>query len=269
MPPVLVWSTTAGNLSFYLSGVSSAQFHICSVPAEVLHCPACGAAVASTAVHCDYCGASLASVACPSCFGLTFAGAMFCSHCGAPISRTQVDGASGQRCPRCQVEMQTVTLGGSTIRECPQCVGLWLDPETLRQICTQQEKQAAILAIAPRPDAPNQAIPIRYVPCPVCHNLMNRANFARASGIIVDVCKPHGTWFDKDELRHAVEFIRAAGMEKARAHELADIEEQRRLLAAQQSAASALTVSVTDIHTRANTNPYSTVVDILNILLGD
>ena len=45
---------------------------------------------------------------------------------------------------------------------------------------------------------------------------MNRVNFAKCSDVIVDVCKGHGTWFDKDELRQIVEFIRGGGMEQSR-----------------------------------------------------
>jgi hypothetical protein len=28
---------------------------------------------------------------------------------------------------------------------------------------------------------------------------MNRVNFAEYSGVVVDVCREHGTWFDADE----------------------------------------------------------------------
>jgi len=194
---------------------------------------------------------------------LTFAGSKFCSHCGAALSRTEVAGATGLLCPRCKEDMKTVTVGDSTVRECPKCVGLWLDPETLRQICTLQEKQAAVLARPPGQEGPGNTLPIRYIPCPLCHQLMNRMNFGRASGIIVDVCKAHGTWFDQDELRHAVEFIRAGGMEKARTRELADIEDQRSRLAAENSAAS-MTISVTNYS--SSTSPGSVVSDILRIL---
>ena len=44
----------------------------------------------------------------------------------------------------------------------------------------------------------------------------------------MDVCKPHGTWFDKDELRRIVEFIRAGGIEKARLDEIDELGRQRR-----------------------------------------
>jgi hypothetical protein len=57
---------------------------------------------------------------------------------------------------------------------------------------------------------------------------MNRVNFALGSHLVLDVCKPHGTWFDKHELRRMVEFIRAGGLEKARAHQIAQLQEERR-----------------------------------------
>jgi Zn-finger nucleic acid-binding protein len=61
---------------------------------------------------------------------------------------------------------------------------------------------------------------VAYAPCPVCKSLMNRVNFAHTSGVIVDVCTSHGTWFDADELRRVLEFISAGGLEAARAREL-------------------------------------------------
>lgn len=59
---------------------------------------------------------------------------------------------------------------------------------------------------------------------------MNRINFARCSGVIVDVCKGHGTWFDRDELREILEFIRNGGFELARQKEKLEIERERQQL---------------------------------------
>src|SRR5207247_2486664 len=64
--------------------------------------------------------------------------------------------------------------------------------------------------------------------------LMNRVAFAHCSRVVVDVCKAHGTWFDKDELRRIVEFIRAGGLEAARADEIAELERKRQELRAAQ-----------------------------------
>jgi Zn-finger nucleic acid-binding protein len=43
---------------------------------------------------------------------------------------------------------------------------------------------------------------------------MTRTNFAGHSGIVVDVCREHGTWFDRGELGSALEFVRAGGLER-------------------------------------------------------
>jgi Zn-finger nucleic acid-binding protein len=59
---------------------------------------------------------------------------------------------------------------------------------------------------------------------------MNRVNFARCSGIVVDVCKGHGTWFDRDELQQIVEFIRGGGLEAARAKEKQQLSVERQEL---------------------------------------
>ena len=66
---------------------------------------------------------------------------------------------------------------------------------------------------------------------------MNRINFARCSGVIVDICKGHGTWFDRDELSRIVEFVRGGGLEAARSKEKTQLEEARRQLEVEQLAA--------------------------------
>ena len=212
-----------------------ATYHQTTMPADTLRCPSCGAAVSSQATRCDFCNATLATVTCPSCFGTMFADAKFCSHCGAKGNRTEAAGKNPQLCPRCQAAMNEVTVGSTTVLECARCEGIWVDVDTLQQIVADREKQALVSNV---PSALNQPLEvektIRYVPCPVCHELMNRVQFAQCSHVIVDVCKPHGTWFDKDELQRAVQFIRAGGLDKARAQQIDQLkEEQRRLAVAQ------------------------------------
>ena len=75
---------------------------------------------------------------------------------------------------------------------------------------------------------------VHYIPCPVCSSFMNRVNFAHCSHVVVNICKAHGTWFDKDQLRRIVEFIRAGGMEKARQEEIQELEHKRTQLASAQ-----------------------------------
>ena len=44
---------------------------------------------------------------------------------------------------------------------------------------------------------------------------MQRKNFARRSGIIVDWCGKHGTWLDADELEDLASYILAGGLDSA------------------------------------------------------
>jgi Zn-finger nucleic acid-binding protein len=106
---------------------------------------------------------------------------------------------------------------------------LWVSVETFNEICADRDKQAAVLGGASPPPAPLDptVAEVRYLPCPECHTLMNRVNFAGHSGVIIDVCRGHGTWFDRDELQHIVEFIRAGGLEESRARELERLEAAR------------------------------------------
>ncbi len=201
------------------------------MPAETLNCPMCGAPASTEATRCEHCGARLATVACPSCFGMMFVGQKFCPHCGAKAARTEVPGATRQLCPRCRVEMNAVAVGHTNLRECPRCEGTWVDADSLQQICTDRERQAAVLGMAsplPASESGELEEKVRYLPCPVCTKLMNRVNFAHCSHVVVDVCSQHGTWFDRDELRRIVEFIRAGGLEAARAREIEQLEQQRR-----------------------------------------
>ena len=199
--------------------------------AETLNCPMCGTSAASDATACEHCGARLATVACPSCFGMIFEGAKFCSHCGARVERTDVTAGAPLPCPRCRVNLGAAVVGNTNLLECGKCAGIWMDTTSLQQICADREKQAAVLGMAvPLPADSNAIETVRYVPCPICNDLMNRVNFAHCSHVIVDVCGKHGTWFDKDELRKVIEFIRAGGMEKARDQEMSALQHERSLL---------------------------------------
>ncbi|MEW6111309.1 MAG: zf-TFIIB domain-containing protein, partial [Thermodesulfobacteriota bacterium] len=101
--------------------------------------------------------------------------------------------------------------------------------------------------------------------CPVCRTMMNRRNFIRVSGVIVDVCRPHGIWFDAGEMEKIMDFIARGGMRKAREAEREiekDEELQRKLrgerilhesggnaLFSDGAASSGVTIDLTDMIT--------------------
>jgi hypothetical protein len=41
-------------------------------------------------------------------------------------------------------------------------------------------------------------------------------HYGRRSGVIIDVCRNHGIWFDADELPRILEWIRQGGLAQAR-----------------------------------------------------
>jgi Zn-finger nucleic acid-binding protein len=164
-----------------------------------------------------------------------FAGSRFCAHCGAEATREHVEEDHAPfECPRCREAMQALRLGSTVARECAQCGGLWLDPDSLQGLVNAREEGAGVVsALAAR--IPLNAAPpdvVRYIPCPCCGKLMNRSNFARSSGVILDVCKAHGVWLDRGELQRVLGFVESGGLTVARAREREElIEEQRRLTA--------------------------------------
>jgi len=208
--------------------------------AETLNCPNCGAAISAESANCQYCESKMATIACGSCFGMMFIGSRHCPHCGVAASQATPSQLSVLKCPRCKVDMSAISIGGEVMRECEHCNGLWLEVSAFDRICANREQQSAVLggaSVAPtsklHPDSNSEKV--RYIPCPQCGQLMNRINFACCSGVIVDVCKGHGTWFDESELREIVEFIRGGGLELARQKEKHELESERQKLASMQA----------------------------------
>ena len=156
-----------------------------------------------------------------------FADAEFCGSCGTRRSR-QAEPASAP-CPGCRGSLHAVSVGDVGILECTECDGLWLDAAAFERICADREAQAAVIH-GGEPRAPGIEKRVSYRPCVRCGTMMNRVNFARLSGTIVDVCKGHGTFLDAGELQAVVNFIQGGGLDRARQRQIEDLREQERLL---------------------------------------
>ena len=204
--------------------------------ARTLRCPGCGAAADPDAGRCGYCRARLATVSCPSCFARIFDGAAFCPACGARRTRTET-GGEGTSCPGCQSVMTLVEVGETPILECRGCDAAWVDRDVFEALCASREARAAVLPSL-HAATPNRALPkVQYRKCLRCGSMMNRVNFGRLSGTIVDTCRGHGVFLDAGELHAIVTFIQGGGLDRARARELEEIREERRRL--EQARASA------------------------------
>lgn len=232
-----------------------------------LQCPNCGASAAEDAHKCDYCGSVLSLTACPSCFGAIFKGMRYCPNCGAPVSRQTVAQDRKHKCPRCEVILTPVLIARTPIEECGSCGGIWLDRDIFQSILDDKERQEKIRVYPssgetgdPQSTQPNGRM---YVPCPECGELMLRKNFLGCSGVVVDWCKQHGTWFDRRELQQIINFIQEGGFQKARALELAKLqEEQNRLkeMKATQNLEQLQAMSLLSLHSHED---HETMADVL------
>lgn len=167
---------------------------------------------------------------------------MNCVHCGAPLPAKTIrcpycdalndvdlrtmqqnlgkEAASDRKCPRCDMLMKSVDLGidGTFyIERCDRCLGLFFDPgelEHVLDVSTQPPDQAdrELLNAMVEEGHINQGRPVKYVKCPVCHELMNRKVYGAKSGVIVDICRDHGVWLDGGELAQLVKWANAGGL---------------------------------------------------------
>jgi Zn-finger nucleic acid-binding protein len=196
-----------------------------------LHCPNCGGPAAPGDAACKYCHAPLATVSCPTCFALMFEGAIYCQSCGARRARTS-GGTRTAPCPACKGTMREIEIGTTAVLECDGCQGTWIDARTFEELCADREAQAAVLhQLTPRERRAAETT-VRYRKCVTCGTMMNRLNFSKTSGTVVDVCKGHGTFLDAGELHQIVTFIRGGGLERARQRQIDDLHEEERALRA-------------------------------------
>jgi len=70
---------------------------------------------------------------------------------------------------------------------------------------------------------------VRYRKCPSCGEPMLRRNFHGSSGVVVDVCGPHGIWLDRGELATLIEFASTGAMAKADRHSAERADVRKRL----------------------------------------
>jgi len=195
---------------------------------SAFNCPNCVATVSPDDMICAYCGSSLATRICGACFGAVGVGKKHCSHCGASVQEAQsVKPEKTLKCPCCKVVMELQKIGGQFIYICPQCGGMWLNQQGFQNICDSVEEQEAVVCHA-APAVTPQIMGKRrqnYIPCPECGKLMNQKNFAGCSGVVLDLCRDHGCWFDRQELHSIVKFIREGGIRRSMQKEIRDLKE--------------------------------------------
>jgi len=193
-----------------------------AVDAEIQRCGSCGALVSATADSCEYCASTIVrddsrflSLICPECYARNADDSRFCTACGVTF-RPEAVRPDGHElpCPACSRLMPPRQVGGVGINECGGCHGIWVpgtsfDLLVSRAIETRKKASPGeLVALRPRVTGSNPASQrVRYRKCPECDALMQRRNFQKSSGVIIDRCSTHGTWLDADELEQIAGFI--------------------------------------------------------------
>jgi Zn-finger nucleic acid-binding protein len=106
-------------------------------------------------------------------------------------------------CPQCAMALLAEIVGSLHLHRCRACGGVWVDPGSLRVLCEAQAKGGPSPVQEDRADAEARERDRRrvYLRCPVCDDAMSRVNFARVSGVVLDVCRAHGAWIEARKLR--------------------------------------------------------------------
>lgn len=111
-----------------------------------------------------------------------------------------------------------------------------LRPETVDRLVATRDLPTNLRLALPQRSYQRETR-VTYLRCPACQKTMNRQAFGRISGVVVDVCKSHGIWFDAGELAEVLSFIERGGLAKARERELEELGQARRKAIAERTLA--------------------------------
>jgi Zn-finger nucleic acid-binding protein len=195
-----------------------------------------------------------------------FDGAAYCPACGARRARTE-GGDRKARCSACFGLMHDVQIGDTGVMECVKCHSLWVDTATFEHICADRDAQTAVLGLYGTPPAANAAAAeVRYRRCVACGTMMNRINFGRVSGTVIDVCKGHGVFLDAGELHQIVVFLQSGGLDRARQRQIEDLKEEQDRLRGLQRQQDTFALQGPPSNTDMNTDLTWTGVNLLTLL---
>jgi Zn-finger nucleic acid-binding protein len=205
--------------------------------AHMHHCSNCGGQLERGRPDCPFCHALVdmtearLTAYCAACLSMSKEGARFCCECGEPLTATaDAPERAEEQCPRCLVRMRRRTVGRHKPLECPMCCGLFVDAPDLEEMIRHQEQRVGDAATGPggRPSrAALPADPVTYIKCPVCQTLMNRMNYGRSSGVIIDLCAEHGYWLDPGELEKIAKWVATGGLAEKYQREVEEAKAER------------------------------------------
>jgi len=166
-------------------------------------------------VSCESCGASLS------------VGELSCKYCKTTFDRDLSrlkygleSKKSDRNCPACDKPLKSIDLEIGykfIIERCEDCLGIFMDKQELEEFLAWAKAHPGgvdtprLLELLSCPERPWEKVVYRN--CPVCAQQMARRNFGKRSGVVVDICRSHGTWLDAGELNQLIKWSNAGGVE--------------------------------------------------------
>ena len=258
----------------HLLAIPSVKIH----DAAVVRCSSCGGARGpDQEPFCRYCGSSFTlheqdlNTICPCCFTRISSKSKFCHSCATPIIADQDEFEDTElKCPSCDdslLHSRKMQDHSFTLKECNQCAGIWISAKIFKLLEKKAQAQAAsgihqenIEQISN--SAKENSNPTKYYrKCPECEIMMHRKNYAKSSGIVVDVCSDHGIWFDIHELDEILNFIRSG--ELLRHHQKTSRKAQQQLnkiKIAQRNTKSTTQTTYTTTSTSTNVDFFAEII---------
>jgi Zn-finger nucleic acid-binding protein len=161
-----------------------------------------------------YCRAELLVKACPL-PSRVFHGHKHCPECGAELElAATADPGAVRPCPRCAAPLQARRVGDLVIDECSACLGVFLDHVAIKRVVVDraQARADALLGALPRAAPARSCGRAEDVPAvPGVPRRDEPPAVATGTGIIIDVCRTHGTLFDAASPQ-VIEFVMNGGL---------------------------------------------------------
>ncbi len=106
-------------------------------------------------------------------------------------------------CPRCAIALREKSVKEIPLAFCTDCGGAFLRRDDLARLPKKNDAELDAIAFAIRPEGLKRLIRTDLqasVGCPMCAQPFRRES-VRFSSVQVDVCDPHGVWFDWGEMK--------------------------------------------------------------------